>query len=99
MHEGRAPDALAGLPPADAVFVGGGDHAVLGAAIRTGHPDRVVVTLAAVQRIGETADLLAAQGYHPEGTQLQASRLTPLPNQTLRLAAQNPVFVLWGQRS
>jgi precorrin-6Y C5,15-methyltransferase (decarboxylating) len=99
LYEGRAPDALAGLPPPDAVFVGGGDHAVLGAAIRTGHPDRVVVTLAAVQRIGETADLLAAQGYHPEGTQLQASRLTPLPNQTLRLAAQNPVFVLWGQRS
>jgi precorrin-6B C5,15-methyltransferase / cobalt-precorrin-6B C5,C15-methyltransferase len=99
LHEGRAPDALAGLPPADAVFVGGGDHAVLGAAIRTANPDRVVVTLAAVQRIGETADLLAAQGYHPEGTQLQASRLTPLPNKTLRLAAQNPVFVLWGQRS
>jgi precorrin-6B C5,15-methyltransferase / cobalt-precorrin-6B C5,C15-methyltransferase len=99
LREGRAPDVLIGLPPPDAVFVGGGDHAVLGAAIRTGHPDRVVVTLAAVQRIGETADLLAAQGYQPEGTQLQASRLTPLPNQTLRLAAQNPVFVLWGQRS
>jgi precorrin-6B C5,15-methyltransferase / cobalt-precorrin-6B C5,C15-methyltransferase len=99
VHEGRAPDALAGLPPADAVFVGGGDHAVLGAAIRTGNPERIVVTLAAVQRVGETADLLAAQGYRPEGTQLQASRLTPLPNQTLRLAAQNPVFVLWGQRS
>jgi precorrin-6Y C5,15-methyltransferase (decarboxylating) len=99
VHEGRAPDALAGLPPADAVFVGGGDHAVLAAAIRTGNPDRIVVTLAAVQRVGETTDLLAAQGYRPEGVQLQASRLTPLPNQTLRLAAQNPVFVLWGQRS
>ncbi len=96
---GRAPDALVGLPPADAVFVGGGDHAVLGAAIRTGNPQRVVVTLAAVQRVGETSDLLAAQGYEPHGVQLQASRLTPLPNKTLRLAAQNPVFVLWGQRS
>ena len=99
VHEGRAPDALAGLPPADAVFVGGGDHTVLGAAIRTGQPERVVVTLAAVQRVGETSDLLAAQGYEPHGVQLQASRLTPLPNKTLRLAAQNPVFVLWGQKS
>jgi precorrin-6B C5,15-methyltransferase / cobalt-precorrin-6B C5,C15-methyltransferase len=99
LHQGRAPDALVGLPPADAVFVGGGDHAVLGAAIRTGNPERVVVTLAAVQRVGETSDLLAAQGYEPHGVQLQASRLTPLPNKTLRLAAQNPVFVLWGQRS
>jgi precorrin-6Y C5,15-methyltransferase (decarboxylating) len=99
LHEGRAPDALAGLPPPDAVFVGGGDRAVLGAAIRTGNPERVVVTLAAVQRAGETSDLLAAQGYEPHGVQLQASRLTPLPNQALRLAAQNPVFVLWGHRS
>jgi precorrin-6Y C5,15-methyltransferase (decarboxylating) len=99
LHQGRAPDALVGLPPADAVFVGGGDHAVLGAAIRTGQPERVVVTLAAVQRVGETSDLLAAQGYEPHGVQLQASRLTPLPNKTLRLAAQNPVFVLWGQKS
>jgi precorrin-6B C5,15-methyltransferase / cobalt-precorrin-6B C5,C15-methyltransferase len=98
LQAGRAPDALIGLPPADAVFVGGGDHAVLGAAIRTGNPERVVVTLAAVQRVGETSDLLAAQGYRPAGVQLQASRLTPVPNQTLRLAAENPVFVLWGQR-
>ena len=98
LQAGRAPDALVGLPPADAVFVGGGDHAVLGAAIRTGNPERVVVTLAAVQRVGETSDLLAAQGYRPAGVQLQASRLTPFPNQTLRLAAENPVFVLWGQR-
>jgi precorrin-6Y C5,15-methyltransferase (decarboxylating) len=99
LQEGRAPDALAGLPPADAVFVGGGDHAVLSAAIRAGRPDRVVVTLAAVQRVGETSDLLAAEGYRPAGVQLQASRLVPLPNQSLRLAAENPVFVLWGQRS
>jgi len=96
---GRAPDALVGLPPADAVFVGGGDHAVLGAAIRAGNPERVVVTLTAIQRVGETSDLLAAQGYEPHGVQLQASRLTPLPNKSLRLAAQNPVFVLWGQKS
>ncbi len=99
LHEGRAPDALAGLPPADAIFVGGGDHTVLDAAIRAADPDRVVVTLAAVQRVAETADLLAAQGYHHEGTQLQASRLTPLPTGSLRLAAENPVFVLWGDRT
>ncbi len=99
LQPGRAPDALAGLPSADAVFVGGGDHAVLDAAIRAGRPERVVVTLAAVQRVGETSDLLAAQGYRPEGVQLQASRLVPLPSQSLRLAAENPVFVLWGQRS
>ena len=96
--QGRAPEALNGLPPADAVFVGGGDRAVLTAAVKTANPGRVVVTLAAVQRVGETSDLLTDLGYRPEGVQLQASRLAPLPNGQFRLAAQNPVFVLWAQR-
>jgi precorrin-6B C5,15-methyltransferase / cobalt-precorrin-6B C5,C15-methyltransferase len=98
VHHGRAPEALIGLPPADAVFVGGGDHTVLAAAIRLASPRKVVVTLAAVQRVGETAALLTTSGYQAEGVQLQASRLTPLPAGQYRLAAQNPVFVLWGQR-
>jgi precorrin-6Y C5,15-methyltransferase (decarboxylating) len=98
VHQGRAPEALIGLPPPDAVFAGGGDHAVLAAAIRLASPRTVVVTLAAVQRAGETATLLAGQGYRAEGVQLQASRLKPLPGGHHRLAAQNPVFVLWGQR-
>ena len=101
IHHGRAPEALKNLRPADAVFVGGGDRAVLAAAVQAASPRRVVVTLAAVDRVGETADLLADLGYRPEGVQLQASRLAPLPSGNrghLRLAAQNPVFVLWGQR-
>jgi precorrin-6Y C5,15-methyltransferase (decarboxylating) len=98
IHQGRAPDALKNLPPADAVFVGGGDRTVLAAAIETANPSRVVVTLAALQRVGETSDLLTDLGYRPEGVQLQASRLAPLPSGQLRLAAQNPVFVLWAQR-
>jgi precorrin-6B C5,15-methyltransferase / cobalt-precorrin-6B C5,C15-methyltransferase len=95
--QGSAPEVLNGLPPADAVFVGGGDRAVLAAAVKTANPGRVVVTLAAVQRVGETSDLLTDLGYRPEGVQLQASRLAPLPSGH-RLAAQNPVFVLWAQR-
>ena len=95
---GRAPEALDGLPAADAVFAGGGDLAVIEAAIEHAGPDRIVVTLAAVDRVGETAALLARLGYRAEGVQLQASRLTSLPGGHHRLAAQNPVFVLWGQR-
>ncbi|MGZ4299697.1 MAG: precorrin-6y C5,15-methyltransferase (decarboxylating) subunit CbiE [Solirubrobacteraceae bacterium] len=98
IHHGRAPEALKNLPPADAIFVGGGDRTVLAAAVETAHPGRVVVTLAAVQRVGETSDLLTHLGYRLEGVQLQASRLAPLPSGQLRLAAQNPVFVLWAQR-
>lgn len=99
IHHGRAPQALTGLPRADAVFAGGGDRAVLAAAISHGSPGHVVATLATVQRVGETADLLTGLGYRAEGVQLQASRLTPVPGgQGIRLAAENPVFVLWGQR-
>jgi len=98
VHHGRAPEALIALPPADAVFAGGGDHTVLAAAIRLASPRTVVVTLAAVDRVAETAALLNHHRYQADGVQLQASRLTPLPGGQHRLAAQNPVFVLWGQR-
>jgi precorrin-6B C5,15-methyltransferase / cobalt-precorrin-6B C5,C15-methyltransferase len=98
VQHGRAPRALEGLPPADAVFAGGGDHAVLQAAIQLANPDRMVVTLAAVSRLAGTAALLTAHGYQADGVQLQASRLAPLPAGQHRLAAQNPVFIVWGQR-
>jgi precorrin-6B C5,15-methyltransferase / cobalt-precorrin-6B C5,C15-methyltransferase len=98
VQHGRAPEALEDLTPADAVFAGGGDNAVLGAAIQSANPQRVVVTLAAVSRVAETAALLTTRGYQADGVQLQASRVSPLPNGQLRLAAENPVFVLWGNR-
>jgi precorrin-6Y C5,15-methyltransferase (decarboxylating) len=98
VRHGRAPGALDGLPPADAVFAGGGDRAVLEAAVQLACPRTVVVTLAAVDRVAETAALLDHHRYRTEGVQVQASRLAPLPGGQHRLAAQNPVFVLWGQR-
>jgi precorrin-6Y C5,15-methyltransferase (decarboxylating) len=96
---GRAPAALAGLPTPDAIFVGGGDDEVLRSAVQAGTPARVVVTLASVDRVRPVADLLTTLGYRAEGTQLQASRLAPLPGGSLRLAATNPVFVLWADRA
>ena len=95
---GRAPEALAGLPPADALFVGGGDAAVLAAAVRSASPARVVVTLAAIHRVAETANILTDLGYHPEGVQLQSNRLTPLPTGPLRLTPENPIFILWAAK-
>lgn len=96
--EGRAPMALVGLRRPDAIFVGGGDDKVLDGAIRAGTPDRVVVTLAAVDRVGEVVKILTYLDYRYDGVQIQASRLSSLPTGGHRLAAQNPVFVLWGER-
>jgi precorrin-6Y C5,15-methyltransferase (decarboxylating) len=95
--QGRAPQALGGLLPADAAFVGGGSDTVVSAVLAT-RPARVVVALASVDRVRTVRDLLAKEGYAAEGTALQASRLAPLPSGSVRLTAVNPVFVLWGDR-
>jgi precorrin-6Y C5,15-methyltransferase (decarboxylating) len=93
--EGAVPEALGGLPDADAVFVGGGGLAVVGAVAARG-PARIVLALAAVQRAGQAMELLGDAGYTVDGTLLQASRLAPLPDGAHRLAAANPVFLLWA---
>jgi precorrin-6Y C5,15-methyltransferase (decarboxylating) len=43
-------------------------------------------------------EALAGAGYTVDGTLLQASRLAPLPDGAHRLAAANPVFLLWATR-
>jgi precorrin-6B C5,15-methyltransferase / cobalt-precorrin-6B C5,C15-methyltransferase len=94
---GAAPAALAGLPQPDAVFVGGGGPAVVAAVAAVG-PERIVVALAALDRIAPTRAALQAAGYAVEGVQLAASRLAPLPDGAVRLAATNPIMLLWGER-
>ena len=96
---GRAPDVLAGLPAPDAVFAGGGDDDVLAAAVKAGQPGRVVVTLVSVDRVRVVCEMLAGSGYEVAGTQLQAARLAGLPGGSLRLAAANPVFVIWADQA
>jgi len=98
---GSAPQALAGLPDPDAVFVGGGgaDLAAIVSACAQRARRTVVVTLAALDRVPAVRSALLAAGFTAEGVQLQASRLAPLPGEVTRLAAANPVFVLWGTRA
>jgi precorrin-6Y C5,15-methyltransferase (decarboxylating) len=92
---GEAPQALAELPDPDAVFVGGGGPNVI-EAVAARRPARIVVALAAVERAGPATAALAAAGYATDGALVQASRFTPLPGDVHRLAAANPVFLVWG---
>ncbi|MFY1615536.1 precorrin-6y C5,15-methyltransferase (decarboxylating) subunit CbiE [Micromonospora sp. WMMD736] len=94
---GRAPAALDGLPEPDAVFVGGGGVDVLTAVVAR-RPERIVLTLAALDRVAPAVGLLRAAGYAVEGSQLAAARLADLPGGSIRLAATNPVVVLTGER-
>jgi precorrin-6Y C5,15-methyltransferase (decarboxylating) len=92
---GEAPGALAGLPDPDVVFVGGGGTAVI-EAVAARRPSRIVVALAAVERAGPAHAALTAAGYPADGALVQAARLAPLPGDVHRLAATNPVILLWA---
>ena len=94
--DGAAPDALRDLPDPDAVFVGGGGPDVL-AAVVARRPAAVVVAFAAVEPVGPAADVLRTAGYDTGGVQLQANRLTAIGDRH-RLAATNPVTLVWGTR-
>jgi precorrin-6Y C5,15-methyltransferase (decarboxylating) len=96
---GSAPAALTELPDPDAIFIGCGSR-VAGACARRG-ARTVVVTLATVDGVAEVRELLTASGYAVDGALIQASRLALLGaggRAGTRLAATNPVFVLWGDR-
>ncbi|MFF7974799.1 precorrin-6y C5,15-methyltransferase (decarboxylating) subunit CbiE [Streptomyces sp. NPDC007905] len=99
---GAAPDALSGLDDdPDAVFVGGGGRelsAVVDACARRARRT-VVVAMAALDRVPAAREALTRAGFTCDGVLLQSSRLAPLPGQVTRLAATNPVFLLWGVRT
>ncbi|MCF3136263.1 precorrin-6y C5,15-methyltransferase (decarboxylating) subunit CbiE [Streptomyces olivochromogenes] len=97
---GAAPEALAGLDDPDAVFVGGGGRelpAIVAACARRARRT-VVVAMAALDRVPAAREALTGAGFSCDGVLLQSSRLAPLPGDVTRLAATNPVFLLWGDR-
>ncbi|MEU3982634.1 precorrin-6y C5,15-methyltransferase (decarboxylating) subunit CbiE [Streptomyces sp. NPDC026672] len=97
---GAAPTVLSGLDDPDAVFVGGGGAelpAVVTACARRARRT-VVVALAALDRVPAARAALTGAGLVCDGVLLQSSRLAPLPGDVTRLAAGNPVFLLWGER-
>ncbi|MER8006274.1 precorrin-6y C5,15-methyltransferase (decarboxylating) subunit CbiE [Streptomyces sp. NPDC094149] len=98
---GAAPAALGGLDDPDAVFVGGGGAdlpAIVGACARRARRT-VVVAMAALDRVPAAREALTGAGFDCDGVLLQSSRLAPLPGDVTRLAATNPVFLLWGVRT
>jgi precorrin-6Y C5,15-methyltransferase (decarboxylating) len=78
------------------VFIGGGGMDVLRTVLDR-RPPRLVATFASLERASSVLPHLASHGYKADGILQQASRFTPLPDGTHRLAAQNPVFIVWGE--
>ncbi|MEV5354725.1 precorrin-6y C5,15-methyltransferase (decarboxylating) subunit CbiE [Streptomyces sp. NPDC086081] len=98
---GAAPEALEELADdPDAVFVGGGGRelpAIVAACARRARRT-VVVAMAALDRVPAAREALTGAGFSCDGVLSQSSRLAPLPGDVTRLAATNPVFLLWGVR-
>ena len=89
--EGDAPVALAELPEPDRAFVGGGGLDVLDAVLTRVRPGgRVVATYTAVDRAAAAAGRLGSL------VEVGVARGERLPDGGIRLAAENPVFVVWG---
>ncbi|MET7440651.1 precorrin-6y C5,15-methyltransferase (decarboxylating) subunit CbiE [Streptomyces sp. NPDC004082] len=97
---GAAPTVLSDLDDPDAVFIGGGGRElpVIVTACARRARRAVVVAMAALDRVPAVREALTAAGFDCEGVLLQSSRLAPLPGEVTRLAATNPVFLLWGVR-
>ncbi|TLS42602.1 precorrin-6y C5,15-methyltransferase (decarboxylating) subunit CbiE [Streptomyces montanus] len=98
--QGAAPTVLSGLPDPDAVFIGGGGQELPVIVTDCARRARraVVVAMAALDRVPAARDALVGAGLACDGVLLQSSRLAPLPGDVTRLAATNPVFLLWGVR-
>ncbi len=100
--EGEAPVALDGIPAPDCVFIGGsgGNLAAIidcvADRLRTG--GRIVANFAAMERALQAHANLIALGFDADITMISAARSKPLPDGSLRLAAQNPVFIVAAQR-
>jgi precorrin-6Y C5,15-methyltransferase (decarboxylating) len=89
---GEAPDILSDLPDPDRVFVGGGGLGVLDAALGRLRPGgAAVATYTAMDRAAAAA---ARLGHL---VQVAVSRGVPIGGTgSVRLQAENPVFVCWG---
>ena len=93
---GRAPDALAGLPAPDAVFVGGSKGSmtlIIDAALAALAPGgRLVVNAVTLENAGEAYLAMRAADLVPEVTLLQVARSEPLAHYQ-RYEALNPIQI------
>ena len=99
---GEAPTVLSDLPDPDSVFVGGSGGRLVDildtVARRLKPAGRVVVNLAALERVQEAYHQLKERGLATEIVMVNAARGKELKDGTVRLESLNPVFVVTAWR-
>ena len=99
LKEGRAPEALEGLPKPDAVFVGGSGgqlEEIIGTIYYVNPAARICVSAIALETLQCALACLRKLGYETEVCQIAVSRSKPAGDLTLMLA-QNPVYLITGR--
>ena len=95
--EGRAPEALSGLPAPDAVFIGGSKgslDAIVAASLSALRPGgRLVVNAVTLENVAEAYAAFRARGLEPEVTLVQIARGVALARYQ-RYEALNPIHLL-----
>lgn len=94
---GRAPEALEGLAPPDAVFVGGSKGSmgpIIVAVLNALRPGgRLVANAVTLENVAEAYSALRGQGLEPEVTLVQIARCVPLARYQ-RYESLNPIHLL-----
>ena len=96
--EGRAPEALAALPPPDAVFIGGtkgGMEDILSSVLEKNERARICISAIAVETLASALAALKKRGIEAQVTQIAVSRSRPAGKLHL-LTANNPIFLITG---
>lgn len=96
LKEGKAPEALEGLPVPDAVFIGGtkGHMMEIISLVHEKNPDaRICISAIALETLSEAVRALADRGFESQVTQIAVSSTKSAGNLHL-LMANNPIFLI-----
>lgn len=97
--EGHAPEALAGLPAPDGVFIGGSGgrlEEIIDCVLSKNPRARICVSAIAVETLGSAAAALTGRGMQVEVSQISAARSREAGRLHLMMA-QNPVWLICGK--
>lgn len=98
--KGTAPEALAGLPDPDAVFIGGSRgrmKEIVGAVLERNDSVRICITAIALETLEEACGALRMYGLDADVTQISVSSAKPVGGLHMMIAG-NPVFLITGRR-